>query len=1034
MDTRRNCSYRLFADTNNLDVMNSYFEMLNAHASKIREAWVTLLQRQDRFRDGPLLPMVQQELDAGVDLFSLWLRVFAEGGSALDVAANRLVEKVRRDDYSISDLLTEVTCLRRCVEQVLDLHACTSNDGVGLSGLYHPLEEVFGACLERTSFIYESVLEGCSRGYCQLDEEGKIVYANSAFKQISAFADARGHLLADLFPENRTFIGESLGVGGANQPVVQRMLLKRADDCRVTVSAEVGRMELHDATCGGYAVLSDVSKLVEAEEKVYQSLDEGVIRVDLDNIVRYANSAAEAMLDRLVGRNILELFPDDENRAILTDQIKLREQGEGAIYDVTYYHRGRALQLHVTAMPQFDTVGQRLGTLATFRNVGVVRASDKIHRIIADAHHQHDILDDVLKVVKGLIPFDLATVGVYSHDLGFWRAIHYFPRPDPMWETNWFSISQQNRDWIQSDVPQIVDNLSKFVDQDPKLAEDPTIKRLIKEGCESFVVLPIRGEKRVLATVSLISKQANFYDEKDYALLREIPLEKAVRVALAVAERGENRFLDRLFRCLNNYSNSKQVAEELVKSLSGFYKWQCVTIIKVNEVRRKLELFAQHPGPENGFRLPANWEQDFGKGIIGKVHRTGNPINQGNVQSDDNYLVASEKTRSELCVPFNMHGESFWLLNIEDSRINAFADPDIKTVERIVVEVESFLNNLFTHTTLDEIFRIATDGVLITDLNGHVVRANPAALEMLGVTEKDIKNHPPLADFIVDSGIADTFSEMNQIAPCDVGIKKKSGERFKARVTGSVLPEEYGRRVYFIEDSLEKERVAGLQAYGDILYSNAGQAKMPLAMVSGILHRLQRGASESVQDTVAKAMAYLRRVELNYDRLMLYGEGTATGDSSFLCLDFNSVLLRAQADLPESEREEAFAIPSIAADLPPVWADSYKLNFVLLSIFNYLLELNPLDGKIGISAVEDAVEEQGGVLCRILGAGMQGYEGANAPADPLDRSRIELALGETLLRRFIERDHHGQYRRRVDADGRSLFELFLPAGDCRAQT
>jgi PAS domain S-box-containing protein len=565
------------------------------------------------------------------------------------------------------------------------------------------------------------------------------------------------------------------------------------------------------------------------------------------------------------------------------------------------------------------------------------------------------------------------------------------------------------------------------------LEPDPTTKRVLKEGYKSFLVLPVRLKGRIVATVSLVGREGLYFSPKQHDLLTQLPIGKAVAMALYLRERNEVDFFHKLIQQIGKCDDgtppsAEGVAGILATELSRFYEWQNVSIFKVNDVHGRFELVAQGKGPQKGFRLRKRYRQDIDRGILGEVYRSGEPIIAPDVRDGKyaNIYVASRKgTKSELCVPIKIHGKIVWLLNLEDCRFRAFCQEDQKTLDRIIHEVEFFLESLFTRTTLEEVLEVSHDGIVVTDLEGRIQSINPAAARMLKLTATDARDRS-FSDFVDDPSTKEVIRSQNPINAGTQKLVDARGAPLKTRMSSRDLPTEYGGRVFFLEDLKHVERLENREATQGALYEIATQTRMPLSLASSLLRKLERSAEEVQRELVGKALRQLSKAEVIFERLMLYGDASIPHHRTNAIVDIRELLDYVREQLPAADAE---AVRAQGLDgVPAVNGDVYQLTFVLQSLVNYFLGFRPADEDIVVEAIRDGSDiwiSVTGVVGDDYRAKMEGDH-----VDPCLTARAEVALGEQVLRRFIENNHGGTYQppcRRPD--GRETARIGLPASD-----
>lgn len=67
----------------------------------------------------------------------------------------------------------------------------------------------------------------------------------------------------------------------------------------------------------------------------------------------------------------------------------------------------------------------------------------------------------------------------------------------------------------------------------------------------------------------------------------------------------------------------------------------------------------------------------LGKGIVGRVIRTGQSVVVPDVTKDPHYIVGRPESRSEVAVPIMIRGKVIGALNLESDRVDAYGDSDV---------------------------------------------------------------------------------------------------------------------------------------------------------------------------------------------------------------------------------------------------------------------------------------------------------------------------------------------------------------------
>lgn len=99
-----------------------------------------------------------------------------------------------------------------------------------------------------------------------------------------------------------------------------------------------------------------------------------------------------------------------------------------------------------------------------------------------------------------------------------------------------------------------------------------------------------------------------------------------------------------------------------------------------------------------GYGLPEEGKNRFalapGEGIVGWVFQHGQALLVRDVREDPRYFKARGNTRSELCVPFFLHGQVLGVINAESDRPGAFSARDVELLTALTGVLALLLQDL----------------------------------------------------------------------------------------------------------------------------------------------------------------------------------------------------------------------------------------------------------------------------------------------------------------------------------------------------
>jgi len=131
-----------------------------------------------------------------------------------------------------------------------------------------------------------------------------------------------------------------------------------------------------------------------------------------------------------------------------------------------------------------------------------------------------------------------------------------------------------------------------------------------------------------------------------------------------------------------------------------------------------------------GFDDPQTDDPMFreGKGIIGHVVRTGEPVRAPDVSRDPRYIAGRRTTRSELAVPIVSNRGVIGALNVESDRLDAFSRGDAELLEFFASAAALSIEKALLHRQVLVNQRIEVQLKMARDVQAGLLPAGPPAL------------------------------------------------------------------------------------------------------------------------------------------------------------------------------------------------------------------------------------------------------------------------------------------------------------------
>ncbi len=969
-----------------------------------------------------------------------------------DVPASCLdgvVTRVQRPDMSLAAFMTEKSGLLWAIDTRWGIRFPDADQSDTTLQIYLHLDQVAGCILEKTGQVYEQVIKHGGRAFCRIDPGGRIVFANGQMHRLAGKKSFEGTLFASLFAkEDRAFIDKALSPDRRAAPMLRALQLTApSGDRPVPVGAELAPLVISGRHVGGYAGLVDLSGPMAGIYQVFDQVPVGVIKINTQRVLTYANPYIRRMLgidNKTIGRRIDDFFPDPENQQILDREVKKRfENGRANAYpiEMTRLDNHRKIPVMIAATPERDPQGRIAGSVAIIRTMELEKAAERINQHIIACVEATDLLQKVLGEIADICPFDMASVAVYSRDLGHTRALFTFPEIQKT--IRWWPMPPSLIKWIRNRQGDVIDDLEAFINRPEwhELKKDPHVQQFLKGNLHSLIRFPVfdtqNGETPLLvAAITFFRKNKRAFIREDQRRLKALPVKKAVQAALHMEERKELTFRFLLVKKIFNACNDmKAVADLITSELVTFYHWQHISIFSIDERDQVFRLLSQKASDdkENPL-LPRNYTQRWDQGVLGRVRQTGRPVISGDVTVDpvvrDCFVNQFEtKSRSALCLPIMADGRPFWLLNIEDPLENAFSADELDALQTVHGEIGTLLEHAFQHHFLKQTLDNVSDAILVFDSVRQIRQCNPAVKKLLGYEAAEFEQIP-LESLFMDPEVPAWLKKGGQIPGRETVLRRKNGDLVTVYLSVLELPREIGGHLAIARDLSLVKRMEELDYLGRLYYEIAVQTKTPLSLLfSWLTHVVDEHDPSIRRDTLSKSLTQLRRLKLTYDRLMLYDPKAGLVPYQPVLLDIAEIFARLADAFPAAEWEKV--IIEKPAHLPLLEGDIFQLTFCVETILSYLLR--SAGQKEAVIMV--VTEKQGRIMLTLQGAlpvpEKQAAEQDMETRAELSETLADMALGEPVIRSFVA-NHKGEYTvtRRREA---RIFTLMLPVSPERSK-
>jgi PAS domain S-box-containing protein len=430
----------------------------------------------------------------------------------------------------------------------------------------------------------------------------------------------------------------------------------------------------------------------------------------------------------------------------------------------------------------------------------------------------------------------------------------------------------------------------------------------------------------------------------------------------------------------------------------------------------------------------------------------------------DDYL-RQRRARSVLCLPLVKQGALVALLYLENNLApNVFTPARIAVLKLLASEAAMSLDNSRLYRELQEreakIRRLVDAniiGVIIADLDGSIIEANDAFLEMLGYSRDDLAagrlRSTALTPAEWHAATQRAVAQIRATGRCDTYEKeyiRKDGSRVPALVGGAAFGDTRNQAIAFVLDLSERRRaeedlqrahaelahVVRVMTLGALTASIAHEVTQPLAAIvtnGDACVRLLAGDRPDLGEARKAVASIIRDARRAAEVVARVRALLKKSDVDRTPVDLGQVIRDVLVLVqPEVARHRIVLRTSLADDLPTVLGDRIQLQQVVLNLLNNAIEAmrDVAEGRreLVISARRHDAGPDAGVLVAVEDAGV-GFEGVSVDRlfEALYTTKPDgLGMGLSISRSIIV-SHGGRLWATPNARYGATFQFVLPA-------
>jgi len=582
----------------------------------------------------------------------------------------------------------------------------------------------------------------------------------------------------------------------------------------------------------------------------------------------------------------------------------------------------------------------------------------------------------------------------------------------------------------------------------------PGIDGLEGRTLRSLACIPMLAQDKTVGVIQVFNRRESpLFLDSEIDLLSALANQAALvienaRLIETLAEK--DRQLSSLVEVATKVASSLDLRTVLVEILNAAVSvlgGNAASILLVD--KQSGQLFFEAALGDRGL-LVERYNLPPGRGIAGWVVKERSPVYVRNAPEDPRFdatvghLVGLE-VHSVLAAPLNVRDESIGVIEVLNppeggeteklTLISAFADHAALAVNnaRLLEEARSQLAAPAQAEVADDLAKetewsasleqITMDGIILVDSNGHLLRANPAARELLQLRGDAL---PSLKSLIPDAAFAAALAAQPE-GPHSVELG--FGTPPNRRHLQARFYQFPNRRTLIAFSDFTSMRT--LEQVGDDLRLFASKALLtPLSAIKQTADALLSGAK-----TPAETTSLLRLISQECDGLLQLVDsmGRLTEVEAGLKLSLQPVslddLIRKALASDLITRAQRNISSQVPPDLPPVAADPEKLLQVLLALLSNAIRYSPPESPVTVEAKRHSprtlslsVSDQGiGIPDSEMPLIFNKYYAGSTPS-PSDKG---IGLGLYLVKQLVDA-HRGEIQVNSQPGKGSTFTIILP--------
>ena len=526
-----------------------------------------------------------------------------------------------------------------------------------------------------------------------------------------------------------------------------------------------------------------------------------------------------------------------------------------------------------------------------------------------------------------------------------------------------------------------IDNIhhNELLGSDASAMTQVFVQLFDREHICSVLMLPLVAQDRVIGILLFATmEEPRHFTKSEVALARLMASQIATATtSFRIIERAQRRTaelatLNKIAAAVTSSLNTRDVYHLVMEQLNEYFQVDAGSLLMLDvETNELVFVMTLEAGEEKlfGVRVPQ------GQGFVGLVAQSQQYEIIHDAQHDSRfYAKVSEsvnyEVRTILCVPIVVKNRTIGVIELLNKRDGTFTEEEANRLMRMAATIGVAIENahLFQEVTtvrdrFEAILNSTNDGILMADMHGAVVTANPMAAQLFSCRKELLigrQINDLLAELSARALAVSTPSWLNEDDAVDQVVELELSSPQARFIRHYTLPvrevngAEIGRLALFQDISKERELAQLREDYTGMLIHDL---RAPLTAIMNGIMMVKRGLGGPISDQQQELLGIAHqgsRTMLEMVNTLLDISKMEQGRMSLEVEPLSPYALIDQTldRLMVSARDQRIPLmQQLPVGLPLVEADREKLVRVLQNLLDNAIKFSPMEATVTLGAV-----------------------------------------------------------------------------------